>query len=194
MNQENIEDGYMIYSIKEREFIVHEVVVLHESIKKEFWNFICQHDSMVTKVIWKTYEEDPLAFFLPNPRVQTEIHPYFMGRVVNVERFLEKYLFLNPSENPLILHLSDSICHWNNGTFFIDGTSIKGFQKEEGSCTNPPLRGLRMEIGTLTSVLLGYSDPSLLYQYGKIQGDVDQLTLLQKLISPSRASILFDFF
>ncbi|QGQ46979.1 hypothetical protein E6W99_01810 [Metabacillus sediminilitoris] len=51
-----------------------------------------------------------------------------------------------------------------------------------------------MEIGTLTSVLLGYSDPSLLYQYRKIQGDVDQLTLLQKLISPSRASILFDFF
>lgn len=74
------------------------------------------------------------------------------------------------------------------------GTSIKGFQKEKGSCTNPPFRGLRMEIGTLTSVLLGYSDPYVLYKYGKIQGDVDQLTLLQKFILPSRASILFDFF
>jgi predicted acetyltransferase len=51
-----------------------------------------------------------------------------------------------------------------------------------------------MEIGTLTSVLLGYSDPYLLYQYGKIQGDVDQLTLLQKLISPSRDQYCLTFF
>jgi predicted acetyltransferase len=73
---------------------------------------------MVIKVIWKTYEEDPLAFFLPNPIVQTDTHPYFMGRIVNVKRFLEKYPFSKPSENPIILHLSDSICHWNNRTFF----------------------------------------------------------------------------
>jgi predicted acetyltransferase len=194
VNNENVDDGYMIYSIKDRELIVHEVVVLQESIKREFWNFVCQHDSMISKVIWNTHENDSLSFFLPNPRVQTEIHPYFMGRIVNVERFLEKYPFSKTGEKPLIIHLSDSNCQWNNGIFFLDGESIKVFQNEKGTCKNPPMKGLRMDIGTLTSVLLGYSDPHLLYQHGQIQGEEEQLNLFQDMLSTTKASLLFDFF
>ncbi|MGM0873529.1 MAG: GNAT family N-acetyltransferase [Bacillota bacterium] len=194
VNEENVEDGYMIYSIKDHTFIVHEVIVLNESIKKEFWNFVCQHDSMVSIVKWKTYEGDPLSLFLPNPRVQTEIHPYFMGRIVNVNRFLEKYPFFIKGEKPLILHLSDPICNWNNGIFFIEGESIKVFQKEKGACLHPPKKGLRMDIGTLTSVLLGHSAPKLLFEIGHIQGEEQQLNLLEELIATTSTSLLFDFF
>lgn len=194
VNDDNEEDGYMIYSIKDRELIVHEVVVLKESIKKDYWNFICQHDSMVSTVKWKTYEQDPLSLLLPNPRVKTEIHPYFMGKIVNVSRFLAKYPFYIKGDKPLILHLSDPICHWNNGTFFLKGESIQVFQKEKGSCVNPPNRGIRMDVGTLTSVLLGHSDPKHLFEFGKIQGEEEQVNLLLDMVSQVKSSILFDFF
>ncbi|KKI93766.1 hypothetical protein WQ54_01565 [Bacillus sp. SA1-12] len=194
VNEHKQEDGYMLYTVKDRELVIHEVVVLSEMSKKDFWNFICQHDSMVSTVKWKTHEEDRLTLFIPNPRVKTEIHPYFMGRIVNVMRFLQKYPFYIQGENPLILHLSDPVCTWNNGTFFLQGDSIKSFQKDNGASTNAPKKGLIMNIGILTSVLLGHSDPKKLFEIGMIQGEEQQLNLLQELLPSSGTSLLFDFF
>ncbi|WP_299086914.1 GNAT family N-acetyltransferase [uncultured Metabacillus sp.] len=194
VNDQRQEDGYMLYTVKDRELIVHEVVVLNESTKKDFWNFICQHDSMVSSVKWKTHEEDRMTLFIPNPRVKTEIHPYFMGRIVNIIRFFEKYPFYIQGEDPLILHLSDPICTWNNGTFFLQGNSIKTFQKEKGSCTNPPKKGLIINIGTLTSILLGHSDPQKLFEIGMIQGEEQQVILLKEMLPSQGTSVLFDFF
>lgn len=194
VNEENEPDGYMIYSLKNRELIVHEVIVLNESMKKDFWNFICQHDSMVSTVKWKSYEGDPLTLLLPNPRVQTDIHPYFMGRIVNVQRFLEKYPFFIQGEKPLILHVSDPVCNWNNGSIFLEGEAVKAFQKEKGTCNNSPKKGLKMDIGILTAVLLGHQDPIQLYKIGTIQGEEQQLKLLKDIIPPLGSSLLFDFF
>jgi predicted acetyltransferase len=194
INEKDEEDGYLIYSLKNRELIVHEVVVLNESVKKDFWNFICQHDSMVSTVKWKSYDGDPLTLLLPNPRVQTDIHPYFMGRIVNIERFLEKYPFFIQGDKPLILHVSDPVCNWNNGTYFLEGETIKVFQKEKGTCNNSPRKGLSMDIGILTAVLLGHLDPIQLFKLGTIQGEEQQLKLLKEIIPPVGSSLLFDFF
>jgi predicted acetyltransferase len=117
-----------------------------------------------------------------------------MGKIVNVSRFLAKYPFYIKGDKPLIFHLSDPICHWNNGTFFLKGESIQVFQKEKGSCVNPPNRGIRMDVGTLTSVLLGHSDPKHLFEFGKIQGEEEQVNLLLDMVSQVKSSVLFDFF
>lgn len=193
-NSDEEEDGYMIYKVKDRKLTVYEIVTLSEEAKKGFWNFVCQHDSMVDEVKWITYEKDPFSFYLANPRVKTEIHPYFMARIVDVESFLTLYPFQPSDKEPLILHVYDPIASWNQGTYFIENNTVKAFKNtEKGACVHPPKKGLQLDIGTLTTVLLGYKQPSFLYKAGMIKGDLKDIPRLEKMIT-SKESALFDFF
>ncbi|MED4452738.1 enhanced intracellular survival protein Eis [Metabacillus fastidiosus] len=192
-NEENEADGYILYKIENRLFSCEEVVSLTEKAKKAIWNFVCQHDSMVDEVSWMTYEDDPLPYYLANPRVKTEIHPYFMGRIVNVEQFLREYPFVFKDNKRLILHVYDPICEWNNGTFFIEESGVKVFQKESGACVHKPRKGLQVDIGSLTSILLGYVYPTSLYKGGKVTGEYEEAVKLEQMII-RKPSILFDFF
>ncbi|MFC0274959.1 enhanced intracellular survival protein Eis [Metabacillus herbersteinensis] len=193
-NPDEKEDGYMIYKVNDRKLTVYEIVTLNEEAKRGFWNFVCQHDSMVDEVKWITYEKDFFSFYLANPRVKTEIHPYFMARIIDVESFLSLYPF-QPSDNePLILHVYDPVASWNNGTYFIENNSVKSFKNtEKGTCVHPPKKGLQIEIGILTALLLGYKKPSFLYKAGMIKGDLNDIARLEKIISGNE-SVLFDFF
>ena len=79
------------------------------------WNFICQHDSMIKELEMTVSENEQLLYTLQEPRVKTEIKPYFMGRIVDVEQFLKQYeLNWNNVQQEVILHITDSFAPWNN--------------------------------------------------------------------------------
>lgn len=185
--------GYLLYEVKDQVMKVEEFVPLDHEARVALWNYICQHDSMVDRVEMRLSVHEPFPYFLTSPKLKTEIFPYFMGRIVNAEKALETYPFINGSNN-VFLHLEDTVAPWNNGTFLIGQEEIKFFPVKEGSaCVKPPERGLQLNINALTVILFGYKRPMELYEMDMIKGTLKEVEELEKKI-PRFKPFFYDFF
>ncbi|MBM7703348.1 GNAT family N-acetyltransferase [Metabacillus iocasae] len=186
--------GYLMYSIKDKKMKVEEFIAIEIDGTKALWNFICQHDSMIEEVEIVVPANDLLAYMLQNPQIEQHVHPYFMGRIVDVENFLLQYP-LKKIEQPLFIHLYDAHAEWNNGTYLIKNGQVKLYQKgnEASSCAHPPKRGIQLDIQTLTCVLMGYKRVDELVRIGRIQGEKEETELLKELMT-QRDTAFLDFF
>ncbi|RSD28146.1 GNAT family N-acetyltransferase [Mesobacillus subterraneus] len=185
--------GYLLYEVKDNVMKVEELVVLDHESRVGLWNFICQHDSMVDRVELMLSTHEPFPYFLKEPKLKTEIYPYFMGRIVNAEKALETYPF-NKTEKNVFLHLDDPAAQWNTGTYLIGREEVKFYPVKEGSaCVTPPQRGLQLNINALTAILFGYKRPMELFEIDLLKGDVAEVLELEKKI-PALKSFFYDFF
>ncbi len=187
--------GYLIYEIKDNVMKVEEYVSLTHEARKGLWNFICQHDSMVERVEVLTSVHDPFPFFLKEPKLKTEVYPYFMGRIVNAEKALSSYPFINIMNGKnVFLHLDDPAAPWNTGTYIVGREGVRFHPvKEGGTCVTAPKRGLHMNINTLTAMLFGYKRPLELYELELLKGDFDDVQELEQVI-PALKPFFYDFF
>ncbi|WP_110112383.1 GNAT family N-acetyltransferase [Bacillus sp. CGMCC 1.16541] len=193
-NSKNDPTGYLMYSVKDGKMNVEEFISIEIEGTKALWNFICQHDSMIEEMEMVVPANDLLAYLLHNPRIEQIVHPYFMGRIVDVERFLSKYP-LKKVEKSLFIHLYDAQAEWNNGTYLIKDGNITFYQPQsQGSrCTTPPKRGVHLTIQSLTCALMGYKKVSELAKLGQIHGSKEELTQLEEMITKKDTTFM-DFF
>lgn len=186
--------GYILYKVKNNVMNVEEIVYLDHDARVGLWNFICQHDSMVDKVKITLSVHDLILFPLKQPAVKAEVSPYFMGRIVDVEKALLNYPF-NMTEQPIMIHLADTYAQWNEGTYILNGDKLQFFKadKQGSQCVHPPKRGIHMDITALTAILLGYKRPNDLYELGMIMGNEDEINNLEHAV-PMHKSHFYDFF
>lgn len=186
--------GYMLYHVKERKMEVQELVALDHEARMGLWNFICQHDSMVeTVTIHHLSSHNPFPYFLKQPKVKTEVYPYFMARIVDAEECLRRFPFQQENE-PLFLHLEDSHAPWNNGSYLLGNGEIKVFkEKTGGQCVHPPKKGIRITINSLSAILFGYKRPMELFEMGLLKGAEHEIELFEKKV-PALKSSFIDFF
>ncbi|MBA4537941.1 GNAT family N-acetyltransferase [Bacillus aquiflavi] len=185
--------GYILYEVKERVMEIEEMVSLNYQAAINLWNFICQHDSMVDKVHIITSNHDAFPYFLRQPKQKTEISPYAMARIVDVETCLSKYQFVH-NDADVILHLKDQFAPWNNGTYFISSGKVKFYPSEKkDSCLHDPKRGIRLTINALTALLFGYKRPSELHEINELIGSKKEILTLEALI-PRHKPYIYDFF
>ncbi|MDF2789060.1 MAG: family acetyltransferase, partial [Neobacillus sp.] len=157
------------------------------------WNFICQHDSMVDSVSILTSNHELLPFILQQPKVKTEITPYFLARIVDAEQCLQKYQF-NHGTDKVFIHLEDEYAPWNNGSYLIGNGEVKVFKEKQGSnCVQPPQRGVRMDVNSLTAILFGYKRPAELFELGYLKGPESEIAVLESLL-PRYKPFFYDFF
>lgn len=186
--------GYIIYEVKNKQMSVHELIYLNEETRMALWSFISQHDSMIDEVKITVPADDLLPYLLPDPRIKQEIVPYFMARIVDSEAFVEQYAFVAASEDDHIqIMLSDEHAPWNNGFYILqidaDGKGkLRRLDeiKRVDTC-------VKLDIGTLSTLLLGYLRPLQLSQLARIQGDAAAIKRLHARI-PERTTYLPDFF
>lgn len=186
--------GYVIYQVKNSRLTVHEFIYLNESARAALWSFISQHDSMIKELTITVPSDDQLPFLLANPRIKQEVVPYFMARIVDAEQFISQYAFnASAAEDLIPIQLRDDKAPWNDGLYLlhINGTGKAVFtpNEEKQSLENP----IKMDIGALTTVLLGYLRPTKLAQLARITGDDEHIKRLQVRI-PERTTYLPDFF
>ncbi|PLS06425.1 GNAT family N-acetyltransferase [Neobacillus cucumis] len=185
--------GYILYNIKDRKMDIQEMAALNQEAREGLWNFICQHDSMVENVTVTTSVHDPFPYYLNQPKLKTEIMPYFMCRIVNVKECLERFSFNRGSE-PIFLHIEDHFALWNNGTYLVGNDEVKEYKAKQGSqCVNPPKRGIRLSINELSTILFGYKRPCELYNMGLIKGSKQDVDQFETMI-PQMKSAFYDFF
>ncbi|TXR59317.1 enhanced intracellular survival protein Eis [Bacillus sp. AR18-7] len=179
--------GYMLYKIENYKMTVEEFVPLHNEARNGLWNFICQHDSMIKDLEMTVSENEPLLFTLQEPRVKTEIKPYFMGRIVDVEQFLKQYeLNWNNVQQEVILHITDSFAQWNNITVRIANHEITIIEE-------PIDKGIKLDINALSTILFGYRRPLELNELELISGSEEEIRAFENVV-PVRKPFIYDFF
>ncbi|MFV0976883.1 GNAT family N-acetyltransferase [Bacillus paranthracis] len=179
--------GYMLYKIEKSKMTVEEFVPLHNEARNGLWNFICQHDSMIKELEMTVSENEQLLYTLQEPRVKTEIKPYFMGRIVDVEQFLKQYeLNWNNVQQEVILHITDSFAPWNN-------VSVRLANYEITIIEEPMDKGIKLDINALSTILLGYKRPLELNELEVISGSEEEIRAFEKIV-PVRDAFIYDFF
>jgi predicted acetyltransferase len=185
--------GYILFEVKDRKMDVQEFTALNIEAKIGLWNFICQHDSMVETVSILTSNHELLPFILQQPKVKIEITPYFMARIVDAEQCLQKYQF-NDVTDKVFIHLEDEYAPWNNGSYLIGNGEVKVYREKPGSnCVQPPQRGVRMDINSLSALLFGYKRPAELFELGYLKGPESEIAVLESLL-PRYKPYFYDFF
>ncbi|MBU9722908.1 MULTISPECIES: GNAT family N-acetyltransferase [Bacillaceae] len=172
--------GYIIYSIKSNLMKVHELIYLDPEARDGLWTFISNHDSMLEKLEIIVPPNSGLPFILHDPKVKREIKSYFMARIVDVEKFLTLFSFVDEKDkSTIILHITDDFCKWNDGTYFIHPVNTTETEakiefypsKSVGSCQHPPKKGIRLSVQTLTALLLNSQSMDTLLQEDFVLGD-----------------------
>ncbi|WP_364144807.1 GNAT family N-acetyltransferase [Paenibacillus sp. LPE1-1-1.1] len=186
--------GYVIYEVKNSRLTVHELIYLNEEARRALWSFISQHDSMISELTITVPSDDQLPFLLSDPRIKQEVIPYFMARIVDAEKFIEGYSFqASNTDDQIPIQLRDEHASWNDGCYLlqIDAAGKAVFNrldKIQGS-----ENAIKMDIGSLSAMLLGYLRPTQLTQFARIEGDSELIKRLHDRI-PERTTYLPDFF
>ncbi|MEC3543854.1 GNAT family N-acetyltransferase [Bacillus thuringiensis] len=180
--------GYMLYKIENYKMTVEEFVPLHNEARNGLWNFICQHDSMIKELEMTVSENEPLLYSLQEPRVKTEIKPYFMGRIVDVEQFLKQYeLSWNNVQQEVILHITDAFAPWNNVSLRLANHEITIMKEETID------KGIKLDINALSTITFGYKRPLELNELEFISGSEEEIQAFENIV-PVRKAFIYDFF
>ncbi|PIE96315.1 GNAT family N-acetyltransferase [Bacillus fungorum] len=180
--------GYMLYKIENNKMTVDEFVPLHNEARNGLWNYICQHDSMIKELEMTVSENEPLLYTLQEPRVKAEIKPYFMGRIVDVEKFFKQYeLNWNNAQQEVILHITDSFAPWNNVSVRLANHEITIMKEETID------KGIQLDINALSTIIFGYKRPLELNELELISGSEEEIQAFENIV-PVRKAFIYDFF
>ncbi|RFB38409.1 MULTISPECIES: GNAT family N-acetyltransferase [Brevibacillus] len=188
-NAEDQPTGYLYYRVEDETFYVAEKVYLDEDARQGLWNFIRAHISMVYAVKGKIFTNEPIAFLLEDGEIEQKISPYYMGRIVDVKGFLERFPFIRTNCSEIILHIEDPLLDWNNGTFVLTWDEENRIQ-----ITNEAKEGgISLTIQTLTTMMMSYKRPTYLYKIKRLHGSIEAVGWLEKMI-PNETPWFADYF
>ncbi|MBP3284557.1 MAG: GNAT family N-acetyltransferase [Clostridia bacterium] len=182
--------GYLFYWIENEIFHIKEMVYLTQEARHGIWNYISAHFSMINEVHGANYTNEPLAFLLEDSEIKEEIQPYIMARIVDFEAFIRKYPFqVKSPNNKLTFRIEDPLLEWNNGNFSITWDENENLILTKEIISKP----IKLNIGTLTTMLMSYKRPSYLSRVEKVETDFETIKILERLI-PLEQVYFSDYF
>lgn len=170
--------GYMVYLIKNDVMHIKEMIYLTREAQAGLWEFIRAHDSMIDEVRGSSYLSEPIAFELEDGDIRETIRPYIMGRIVDVERFFQKYHCDAAADDAnFTFEIEDSFLAWNNRALTVRFHKGECAVSESGAHNR-----LKLSIATLTTMLLGYKTAAKLYRMGRIEAEKETIQRLDDIL------------
>lgn len=196
-NEANEAEAYVLYAIEDRKWITEEIFWMNETARQGLWDFIVNHDSKLKEVQMKLPVDDPLPLLLPDPIVKQELEPFFMARIVDAVKFVEAYPFAGSAgDYRLALYIEDRDAPWNEGNWEwkVSRSGVGGLEKvDSAEGLRADAANIRISIGILTAMLLGYRRPSEFQRIGLLEASEETARLLDMLI-PARTPYMADYF
>ncbi len=174
----DVPTGYMVYMISSDILHVKEMIYLDREAQLGLWEYIHKHDSMIDEVRGNNYYSEPIAFELDDSDIKETIRPYAMGRIIDIAEFIPQY-HCDP-DGPggvFTFEITDELLPWNNGKFHVEFKNGKSSLTEETAGYY-----LKMSIGTLTTLLMGYKTAEYLWNMGKIEGSAAAVGILDDVL------------
>ncbi|SFS68937.1 enhanced intracellular survival protein Eis [Paenibacillus sp. BC26] len=187
---DGVPTGYMLYDIKDRFMNIHELVHLDHSARNGLWQFISNHDSIVTRLKFTAPKDDPFLFAMAEPKLQQETVSNFMIRIVDVEAFVRHYRFAGESAK-LIVRITDDHAEWNRGVWEL--TVNDNGRAEAAHLEDSSSDGVTCDIQTLSTMLIGCQRPAQLSMNGRLGGSPSDIAKWERAI-PGRVAYMTDFF
>ncbi|WP_411343581.1 enhanced intracellular survival protein Eis [Paenibacillus sp. WLX1005] len=178
-NEKREPEGYVLYWIADEVFHIKDMIFLNEEARIGLWNFVSAHFSMITKVQGNIHTSEPLAFLLEDADIHESISPYYMARIVDLEQFIAAYPFKpDTKERVWTFTMEDPLLSWNQGVFRLHiSPEGRGSVERVSESTDS-----RIDIQTMTTMLLGYKRPDYLRKIGRITCGADTLDMLEDAI------------
>ena len=133
---------------------------------------------MIDEVRGNNFYSEPIAFELEDSDIKETVRPYIMGRIVDIEQFFEGYR-CDPDEPPACFRfeIEDELLPWNNGEFTVlfEAGKCKVLSEKKG-------HPMKMSIGTLTTLLLGYKTAEKLYGMDRITASREAVERLDDVL------------
>lgn len=166
---DDVPTGYMVYLISSNIMHIKEMIYLDREAQLGLWEYIHAHDSMIDEVRGNNYYSEPIAFELDDSDIKETIRPYAMGRIIDVKRFISQYR-CDPDgpEGCFCFEIKDELLPWNNREYNISFNNGKCSLSD----TKYPAH-LKMSVGTLTTLLMGYKTAESLLRMGKIEANLE---------------------
>ncbi len=184
-NKEEKPLGYVIYYIENDIMHIKEIIYLNTEAKNGIWNFISAHYSMVSEVRGYNYTGDPIAFQFDDSEIKETIQPYIMARIVDVKKFMEWYPFQVKDDNyKFYFQVNDPVADWNNGIFYLHFEGGKAICEKVEEYEESYL--VKLDISTLTTMMMGYKRPTYLYDNDDLEVDYYLLRSLEMLIDAKK--------
>lgn len=112
--------GYLIYGlVGVTEFQIFEMSYVNAFAMRKLMTFVSSHSGSFDEFV-STNLRDPLILELLTEMksVERKLFSNMMVKIVNFDRFIEKYAFKNELvEHTYFLEVKDDTCEWNNGIF-----------------------------------------------------------------------------
>ena len=187
-NREGEPQGVCFYWIAEEIFHIKEMFYLNQEARHGLWNFVSAHFSMVELVQGETYKNEPIAFLFDDSEIKETIEPYFMARIVDVEKFIESYPFITTGK-PFHFVVEDPIAEWNNRIF-----GLIWDENDDLTITDEPIGNpVQIDVQTMAALFMSYKRPSYLYRIERLTTDKETLRTLERII-PDQEAYFSDYF
>jgi predicted acetyltransferase len=187
--------GYVGYTVEaddetRRMKVLYNAFTDHDAFRG-LLGFLSNHDSQVEEVTLYRPAESSLLDMVPDPKaVDCEVHPGMMVRVVSVVDALEAVSYPSEATGTLTLAVSDDTADWNDGTFELSVS--------DGEADCRPVEDadpdVRLDIGTLAQVLVGYHSVPEARRLADLQVTSDEVAAQLARWFPPRAVSPLDNF
>lgn len=140
-------DGYAIYEIQGMNLIIHEMSYQNYDTYQSILNFITADSSMVNNFVFKDFGNAYHGYFSSEPgELDVHVEPYMMGRIVNFEKFIDKYQF-DQEFGEILIKVTDDILDSNNGIWKINSENVSLSSEERWQ--------IKGKINDLSALFLG---------------------------------------
>lgn len=195
--------AYVVYSIDgewgDRTFQVRDAAFVDHEALVAICSFIANHDSQVSEVTVTLPPDVDLQALAPDPReIECERKTGPMARIVDVGETLPAVRYPAVTDSVTIA-VEDPLVDWNRGVVRLavrDGEATcdrlagepRGGPADDGSAAD-----VRVDIGDLTQLVVGFTSAGDLVRYGRLSATGDALATLDRLYPPEQPALLTGF-
>jgi len=197
---------------------VREIAATSPEAYRGILAYFRNHEVLYENLALQLPPSDPLLAHLPNPRIKRELNAHFMLRIVNLAPALEALAttaFAGPGGAPragdrLVLHVGDTVCPWNDGTWRLEASGGTGKVTRVGA-TGAAGAGaagagtaaaaaagsepwVRLSIGVLAQVVCGYLTADAAASSGRLEASGPEALALLGRLSGGRPAYLSEYF
>lgn len=221
-NEKSEPKGYMVFYPKFEPMetgFVREMIALDKDALNCLFNTVKSHFTQIKKIVVYQPAVNPIsAYFDYNNKIDIQIKPFMMARIVNVKKVIEKifssvdtcdlilYKFQNSKsaeeEIRIFIDIEDSLIENNNKTFCLNfgkndhngsaRSSSFNLTVHERSSKNPVSDEsflIKMDIGTLSQLYFGIEDLNIMLFNEKIRTKNCDVDLLKTLFPKKKSYI-----